>query len=53
MGSSALELIATMVFASFMPARCWMAPLMPTAMYRSGATTCPVCPTCTADEVSA
>ena len=46
MGSSALELMATMVLASFMPARCWIAPLMPTAMYRSGATTCPVCPTC-------
>ena len=29
-----------------MPAKCWMAPEMPTAMYRSGATTLPVWPTC-------
>lgn len=39
-------LIATIVFESFMPARCWMAPEMPTAMYKSGATTFPVWPTC-------
>ncbi|OCC03513.1 hypothetical protein BA190_17380 [Labrys sp. WJW] len=25
-------LMATMTFGSFMPARCWMAPEMPTAM---------------------
>ncbi|KAH3667176.1 hypothetical protein OGAPHI_002825 [Ogataea philodendri] len=35
-----------MVLASFIPARCWMAPEIPTAMYKSGATTLPVCPTC-------
>ena len=29
-----------------MPARCWIAPEIPTAMYRSGATILPVCPTC-------
>ena len=29
-----------------MPARCWMAPEMPMAMYSWGATTLPVCPTC-------
>ena len=31
---------------SFIPARCWIAPEMPTAMYRSGATILPVCPIC-------
>ena len=30
-------LIATIVRASLMPVRCWIAPLMPTATYRSGA----------------
>ncbi|MNR05204.1 hypothetical protein D3C85_1212180 [compost metagenome] len=29
-----------------MPARCWIAPEMPTAMYSCGATILPVCPTC-------
>mmetsp|Transcript_11714 Transcript_11714/g.43657 ORF Transcript_11714/g.43657 Transcript_11714/m.43657 type:complete len:205 (+) Transcript_11714:230-844(+) len=46
MGASASLLIATMVLESFIPLRCWIAPLMPTAMYRSGATTLPVWPTC-------
>ena len=46
MGASGSLLIATMVFESFMPARCWIAPEMPTAMYKSGATTLPVWPTC-------
>ena len=36
----------TITRLSFMPARCWIAPEMPTAMYRSGATILPVCPTC-------
>ena len=36
---------ATMTLLSFMPARCWIAPEMPTATYRSGATTLPVWPT--------
>ena len=31
---------------SFMPARCWIAPEMPTAMYSCGATILPVWPTC-------
>ena len=33
--------MATMVFAPFMPTRCWMAPEMPTAMYSLGATVWP------------
>mmetsp|Transcript_24178 Transcript_24178/g.50231 ORF Transcript_24178/g.50231 Transcript_24178/m.50231 type:complete len:214 (+) Transcript_24178:117-758(+) len=37
--------MATMVLESFMPLRCCMAPDIPTATYRSGATTFPVCPT--------
>lgn len=44
-------LTATMSFESFMPAKCWIAPEMPNAMYSSGATTFPVCPTCS--ELSA
>ena len=32
-------------FAVLHPAKCWMAPEIPTAMYRSGATILPVCPT--------
>ena len=46
MGASASLFTATMHFESFMPARCWMAPDLPKAMYRSGATTLPVWPTC-------
>mmetsp|Transcript_67382 Transcript_67382/g.186485 ORF Transcript_67382/g.186485 Transcript_67382/m.186485 type:complete len:205 (-) Transcript_67382:353-967(-) len=46
MGASGSLLMQTMVLLSFMPARCWMAPLMPTATYRLGATTLPVWPTC-------
>lgn len=38
--------MATIHLESFIPARCCTAPLMPIAMYRSGATTLPVCPTC-------
>lgn len=38
--------MATTHFESFMPAKCWTAPDIPTAMYKSGATTFPVCPTC-------
>jgi hypothetical protein len=37
-------LIATITLLSFMPARCWMAPLMPQAMYSCGATILPVWP---------
>lgn len=36
-GASPSLLIATMVPASLMPVRCWIAPLMPTATYSSGA----------------
>ncbi len=46
MGASGSLFTATMTFEPFMPARCWMAPEMPTATYSSGATTLPVCPTC-------
>lgn len=46
MGASGSLLIATITLESFMPARCWMAPEMPMAMYSWGATTLPVCPTC-------
>ena len=35
-----------MFFAVCMPARCWMAPEIPNAMYRSGATVLPDMPTC-------
>jgi hypothetical protein len=44
-------LIATISLESFIPARCCMAPDIPNAMYNSGATTLPVCPTC--NELSA
>ncbi|KAG1070584.1 hypothetical protein G6F40_017576 [Rhizopus arrhizus] len=45
-GASPSLLIATMVPASLMPVRCWIAPLMPTATYSSGAMILPVWPTC-------
>src|SRR5690606_32988263 len=45
-GASASLLIATIVPASLMPVRCWIAPLMPTATYSSGAMILPVWPTC-------
>ena len=38
--------MATIVLESFIPAKCWMAPEIPTATYNSGATILPVCPTC-------
>lgn len=56
-GASGSLFNATIIFDSFIPARCWIAPEIPTAMYSSGATTCsfstaymhrltfPVCPT--------
>ena len=31
-----------MTLESFIPAKCWIAPEIPTAIYRSGATTLPV-----------
>ena len=36
-GASSSLLIVTMTFEALMPARCWMAPEIPTAMERSGA----------------
>src|ERR1700754_2357136 len=39
-------LMATIVPASLMPVRCWMAPEIPMAMYSSGAMILPVWPTC-------
>lgn len=36
---------ATMVFDVCIPARCWMAPEMPSAMYSCGETVLPVWPT--------
>src|SRR5438094_10623479 len=46
MGASGSLLTATMVLLPFIPARCWIAPEIPAAMYSLGATTLPVCPTC-------
>src|SRR5574343_92380 len=45
-GASGSWLIATITLESFMPARCWMAPEMPAAIYNVGATILPVWPTC-------
>src|SRR5579863_944248 len=45
MGASGSLLIAMIVLEVCMPARCWMAPEMPTAMYSWGETVLPVCPT--------
>src|SRR5580698_5867216 len=44
-GASASLLITMMVLDVCMPARCWMAPEMPTAMYSCGDTVFPVWPT--------
>ena len=44
-GASSSLLIAMMTFESFIPARCWIAPEMPTATYTTGATIFPVWPT--------
>src|ERR1700733_10920166 len=45
MGASASLLIAMIVFDVCIPARCWIAPEMPTATYSWGETVLPVCPT--------
>ena len=45
MGASGSLLIATITLEVFIPARCWIAPEMPMAMYSCGATILPVCPT--------
>src|ERR671920_670819 len=44
-GASSSLLTATMVFEVCMPARCWIAPEMPLAMYSCGETDLPVWPT--------
>src|ERR1700730_8380617 len=45
MGASGSLLTATMVLEVCIPARCWIAPEIPTAMYSCGETVLPVCPT--------
>src|SRR5712691_8417858 len=45
MGASASLLMATITLDDDIPARCWMAPLMPAATYRVGETVLPVWPT--------
>src|SRR5215831_16966763 len=45
-GASGSLLMATMVLDVCMPARCWIAPEIPTAMYNCGDTVTPVWPTC-------
>ena len=44
-GASGSLLIATMTLDDDIPARCWMAPEIPQAMYNCGLTVLPVCPT--------
>mmetsp|Transcript_6936 Transcript_6936/g.14267 ORF Transcript_6936/g.14267 Transcript_6936/m.14267 type:complete len:253 (-) Transcript_6936:314-1072(-) len=46
MGASASVLMATITLESFIPLKCCMAPEIPAAIYKSGATTFPVWPTC-------
>ena len=41
-GASPSLLIATIILLSFIPARCCIAPDIPTAIYKSGTTTFPV-----------
>src|SRR5690606_6604832 len=38
--------MTTIVLDELIPARCWIAPEIPIAMYRFGLTANPVCPTC-------
>src|ERR1043166_9103333 len=45
MGASGSLLTTAIVFDVCMPARCWIAPEMPTATYSCGETVLPVCPT--------
>src|SRR5713101_6135893 len=46
MSASGSLFTATITLLDVMPARCWIAPEIPSAMYRSGVTVFPVCPTC-------
>lgn len=52
MGASGSLLIATIHLLSFIPAKCWIAPEIPTAIYNSGATIFPVCPICKSLEMN-
>ena len=45
-GASRSVLMARIALADEQPTMCWIAPLMPQAMYRSGAIRVPVWPTC-------
>ena len=45
-GASLSLFIATIYFEEDIPARCWIAPEIPQAIYREGETVLPVCPTC-------
>ena len=47
-GASGSVLIARIALAALQPTMCWIAPLIPQAMYRSGAIRVPVWPTCIA-----
>ena len=38
--------MTTLILEALTPAKCWIAPEIPIAMYRFGATGFPVCPTC-------
>ena len=44
-GANLSLLMAMMKSDSSIPARCWMAPEIPIAKYKSGRTVLPVCPT--------
>src|SRR5713101_8158330 len=46
MSASGSLFTATITLLEVMPARCWIAPEIPSAMYRSGDTVFPVWPTC-------
>src|SRR6266508_4490350 len=46
MSASGSLFTATMTLLDVIPARCWIAPEIPSAMYRSGVTVRPVWPTC-------
>src|SRR2546425_304149 len=46
MSASGSLFTATITLLDVIPARCWIAPEIPSATYRSGVTVFPVCPTC-------
>ncbi len=45
-GASGSLLIATITFDELTPAKCWIAPEIPIAIYKFGLIVIPVCPTC-------